>query len=67
MGTSKRFLRNRYSNEEVKKVVFFTPLNEWSPKRGTFEMLESSILKIFSSPLWSLLRSVSLSFEKLGQ
>ena len=31
------------------------------------EMLESPLFKIFSSILWSLLKSVSLSFEKVGQ
>ena len=41
--------------------------NESSQKWSTFEMLESSLLKIFSSLLWSLLKSVSVSFEKLGQ
>ena len=30
-------------------------------------MLESSLLKIFSSILWSLLKSVRLLFEKLGK
>ena len=56
-----------YSIEVVKTEVFFASLNELSPKRNTFEMLESSLLKIFSSILSSLLKSVSLSFEKLGQ
>ena len=38
-----------YSIEAVKTEVFFASLNELSPKRSTFEMLESSLLKIFSS------------------
>ena len=42
-------------------------LNECSPKRDTFEMFESPLFKIFSSVLQSFLKSVSLSFEKLGQ
>ena len=42
------------------KQVFFTSLNKWSPKRSTFEILESSLLKIFSSILWSFLNSVNL-------
>ena len=42
----------------VKAEVLFTSLNGWSPKRSTFEILELSLLKIFSSILWSLLKSV---------
>ena len=56
-----------YSVEAVKTEAFFTSLNESRPKISTFEILKSSLLKIFSSILWSLLKSVSLSFEKLGQ
>ena len=45
-----------------------TSLKESSPKRSAFEILESSLLKIFLSILWSLMKSVSrLFFEKLGQ
>ena len=40
-----------YSIEAVKTEVFLASLNELSPKRSTFEMLESSLLKIFSSIL----------------
>ena len=35
-----------YSIEAVKSEVFFTSLNEWSPKRSTFETLDSSLIKI---------------------
>ena len=48
--------------EAIKTEVFFASLNEWSPKRISFEMLESSLLEI----LWSLLKSVSLSIWKIG-
>ena len=44
----------------------WSSLNEWSPKRNTFEMLEPSLLKVSSSVLWSLLKTVSLLFEKIG-
>ena len=64
-GASNRLVEIMYSIEAVKTEVFFTSLNEWSPQRRTFEMLESSLLKIFSSILWSLLKNVSLSFENL--
>ena len=37
--------------EAVKTEVFLTSLNELSPKRSTFEILESPLLKIFSSIL----------------
>ena len=40
-----------YSIEAVKTEVFFASLNESSPKRNTFEILESSLLRIFSSIL----------------
>ena len=36
-------------------------------KKKHFELLDSSLPKIFSSILWSFLKSISLSFEKLGQ
>ena len=45
------FVESIYSIEAVKTEAFFASLNESSPKRSTFEMLESSLLKIFSSPL----------------
>ena len=48
-------------------IEFTLNLNECSPKRNTSEMLKSSLLKIFSVILRGLLKSVSLSFEKLGQ
>ena len=50
-GTSKPFVESIYSIEAVKTEVLFTSLNESSRKRSTFEMLESSLLKIFSSVL----------------
>ena len=50
-GTSKPFVESIYSIEAVKTEVLFTSLNESSRKRSTFEMLESSLLKIFSSIL----------------
>ena len=49
------------------KQIFFIPLNEGSPKRSTFKILESFLIKTFSSILWSLLKIVSLSFGKLVQ
>ena len=51
MRTSKHFVKSIYSIEAVKTEVLFTSLNESSRKRSTFEMLESSLLKIFSSIL----------------
>ena len=63
-GASKRFVEIIYSIEVVKIKVFFTSFNEWSQRRSAFEM-EVPLLKIFSSILWSILKSVSLSFEKL--
>ena len=56
-----------YSIEAFKIAVFFISFNERSLKRSTFEMLEWSLLKIFASVLGNLLKSVSLSFEKLGR
>ena len=56
-----------YSIEAFKIAVFFISFNERSLKRSTFEMLEWSLLKIFVSVLGNLLKSVSLSFEKLGR
>ena len=65
---SKRFVEIMYSIEAVKIEVSFSSLNEWSPWRSFFEaFLESSLLKIFVLILWSLLKNVSLSFEKSGQ
>ena len=64
---SKRFVETIYSIEIFKIEVFFSSLNEWSPWRITLEVLELSLLRIFASILWSLLKNVSLSFEKLGQ
>ena len=52
-----------YSFVAIKTEVFFTSLNECSPKRSFFEMLESALLKKLSARLRSLLKSVSLSFE----
>ena len=66
-GASKCFVDIMYSIEAVKIEVFFSLLNEWLPQRSTFEILESSLLKIFTSTLRSLLKNISLSFEKLGQ
>ena len=63
-GTSKPFVESIYSIEAVKTKGLFTSLNQPWPKRSTFEMLESSLLNIFSSILWSLFQSVSLAFEK---
>ena len=40
-----------YSIEAVKTEAFFASLNELSPKRSTFEMLQLFLLKIFSSIL----------------
>ena len=63
-GTSKRFAEIMYSIEYTVKY-FLQSLNGRSPRKSTFEMLESSLLTIFSSILWSFLKSVSLPFEKL--
>ena len=64
-GISRCFVEIMYSIEAVKIEVSFTSLNESSPQRSIFEMLEPSLLKIFSSIL--LLKNVSLLFEKLGK
>ena len=56
-----------YSNVATKMEVFLTSLNEWSPQRSAFIMLELFLRKILSSVLRSLLKRFSLSFEKLGQ
>ena len=65
--TSKRFVESIFSIEAVKTEVIFTSLDWSSPTRSTFEILDSSLLKIFSSILCSLLKNLNLSFEKLGQ
>ena len=65
--TSKRFVESIFSIEAVKTEVIFTSLDGSSPTRSTFEILDSSLLKIFSSILCSLLKNLNLSFEKLGQ
>ena len=38
-----------YSTEAIETEVFFTSVNDRSPLRSTFEMLESSLHKIFLS------------------
>ena len=63
-GASKRFVEIVYSIEGVKLEVFFASLNQWSLLKSTFE---SSLLKVFSLTLWSLLNSVSRSFKKFWQ
>ena len=54
-----------YSIVAITTVVFFTSLNEFLTKRSTFQMLELPLLKIILSILWSLFKSVRLSFEKI--
>ena len=66
-GALKRFVEIMFSIEAVETEISFTSLNGWSPQRSTFEMLDSSLLKIFLSILWSLLKNISLLLEKLGQ
>ena len=66
-GTSKHFVESICLIETAKTEVFFTSWKESSPKWSTFEVLEPSLLKIFSSIFLSLLKSVSRSFEKLRQ
>ena len=44
-GTSKTFVESIYSIEAVKTEVLFTSFNQPWPKRSTFEILESSLLK----------------------
>ena len=65
--TSKRFVESIFSIEAVKTEVIFASLDWSSPTRSTFEILDLSLLKIFSSILCSLLKNLNLSFEKLGQ
>ena len=50
-GASKRFAEIMYLTEAVQTEVFFKSY-EWLKQRSIFEMLESSLLKIFSSKLW---------------
>ena len=64
-GISRSFVEIMYSIEAVKIEVSFTSLNESSPQRSIFEMLEPSLPKIFSSIL--LLKDVSIINEKLGK
>ena len=44
----RKHLEVMYSVEAIKKEVFFTSLKVFSPKISTFDMLESSLLKILS-------------------
>ena len=60
-GGSKRFVEIMYSIEAFKTEIFFGSWREYS-LRSTFEMLESSFLKIFSLILWRLLNSIEESF-----
>ena len=45
-GTSKYFVELMYLVEATKFELFFGSLNEWSPKRGIFEILRLVLLKI---------------------
>ena len=49
-----------------KKDVFFVSLKEEIPNKSVTEVLESLLLKTFSSMLRMLLKKIVLSFEKLG-
>ena len=44
-----RVKKQLLGKRSIKAEVFFTSLNELPPMRSTFEILESSLLKIFSS------------------
>ena len=50
-GASKRFAEIMYLTKAVQTEVFFKSY-EWLLQRSTFEMLDSSLLKSFSSILW---------------
>ena len=55
-----------YSNVAFKQEVFFTSSNESLSKGSTFQISEPFLIKILSSIFRSFLKTVTLSFEKLG-